>query len=45
MTKFQITKVWVIDDRNLRFICNFVLGIWDFRLQMGLFIAYGLPEK
>jgi hypothetical protein len=23
--------VWVIEYWNLRFICNLVLGIWDFR--------------
>ena len=26
--------VWVIDDWNLRFICNLVLGIWDLKMQI-----------
>jgi hypothetical protein len=30
--QFQNSKpVWVIDYWNLRFICNLVLAIWDFR--------------
>ncbi len=26
--------VWVIDYWNLRFICNLVLGIWDFSFRI-----------
>ena len=26
--------VWVIEYWNLRFICNLVLGIWDFGMRM-----------
>jgi hypothetical protein len=33
--QFQNPKhVWVIEYWNLIFICNLVLGIWDFRMRM-----------
>ena len=34
MTKIQNSKrVLVIEYWNLRFICNLVLGIWDFNIR------------
>jgi hypothetical protein len=35
MTEIQNSKyVWVIEYWNLRFICNLVLGIWDFGIRI-----------
>jgi len=36
----QTRCFWVIGDWNLRFICNLVLGIWDFILWF-----YALDDK
>jgi hypothetical protein len=34
-TKKNSKNVWVIEYWNLRFICNLVLGIWDFGMRNG----------
>jgi len=31
MTEIQNTKVWFIENWNLRFICALVLVIWNFK--------------
>ena len=37
MTEIQNSKyVWSIKYWNLRFICNLVLGIWDFGIRIDL---------
>jgi hypothetical protein len=36
--QFQNPKpVWVIENWNLRLVCNLVLGIWDFELAKNSF--------